>query len=62
MNIAMGTTPVIAIVVPCYNEEQALPLSVPKMLDVIDRMVADGIASAEKIGRASCRERVLRLV
>ena len=43
----MGTTPVIAIVVPCYNEEQALPLSVPKMLDVIDRMVADGIASAE---------------
>ena len=47
MNIAMGTTPVIAIVVPCYNEEQALPLSVPKMLDVIDRMVADGIASAE---------------
>ncbi|MDE6527802.1 MAG: glycosyltransferase, partial [Muribaculaceae bacterium] len=39
--------PVIAVVVPCYNEEQALPLSVPKMLDVIDRMAAEGIASPE---------------
>lgn len=30
--------PVIAIVVPCYNEEQALPLSVPRMLGILDEL------------------------
>lgn len=39
--------PVIAVVVPCYNEEQALPLSLPRLLDVIDRMVAEGLASPD---------------
>ena len=38
----------LSVVVSVYNEEQALPLSVTKMHDVIDRMVADGIASAER--------------
>lgn len=37
--------PVIALVVPCYNEEQALPLSAPKMLEVLDKLVARGLAS-----------------
>lgn len=39
--------PVIAIVVPCFNEEQALPVTVRTLLGVIDRMAAEGIASAE---------------
>ncbi len=37
--------PVIAIVMPCYNEEEALPLSLPVILNILDKMVADGIAS-----------------
>lgn len=32
--------PIIAIVVPCYNEEETLPISVPRMLEVLD-MLAD---------------------
>lgn len=39
--------PVIAIVIPCYNESEVLPLSVPKLLDVLDTLSADGLASAE---------------
>lgn len=39
-------SPVIALVVPCFNEEQALPLSVPRMLAVLDRMAAENIASS----------------
>lgn len=38
--------PVIAIVVPCYNEEKALPFSSAKLLSVLDCLVNDGIASA----------------
>lgn len=37
--------PVIAIVVPCYNEEAALPLSVPELLGVLDDMSAEGLVS-----------------
>ncbi len=37
--------PVIAIVVPCYNEEEALPVSAPVLLGILDRMVAEGLAS-----------------
>lgn len=33
--------------VPCFNEEQALPVTVRTLLGVIDRMAAEGIASAE---------------
>ncbi len=39
--------PVIAIVVPCYNEEQALPITAPKLLQVLDRMAAQGLASPQ---------------
>ncbi len=37
--------PVIAIVVPCYNESEVLPISLPKLLEVLHTMTADGIAS-----------------
>lgn len=39
--------PVIAIVLPCFNEEEVLPISVPRILSVIDRMSNEGIASAD---------------
>lgn len=43
----MDKLPVIAIVVPCFNEEQALPLSVPKMLGVLDSLAASNLASPD---------------
>lgn len=35
--------PVIAIVVPCYNEEQALPITAEYLLRLLDRMSAEGL-------------------
>lgn len=35
--------PVIAVVVPCYNEEQALPVTAQCLLGLLDRMAADGL-------------------
>lgn len=35
----------IAIVVPCYNESQVLPLTLPRLLEVLDTLVARGLAS-----------------
>lgn len=35
--------PVIAIVVPCYNEEQALPITAQHLLGLLDRMSAEGL-------------------
>lgn len=40
-------SPTIAVVVPCYNEEQALPISAAKLLSVLDQMVNVGLASSE---------------
>lgn len=39
--------PVIAIVVPCYNEQEVLPITMPRLLGVLDRMVAENIASPD---------------
>lgn len=38
---------VIAIVVPCYNESEVLPISVPKMTAILDRLVELKLASSE---------------
>lgn len=43
----MSAGPVIAIVIPCYNEQDALPVSIPKMLEILDVMVADNIVAPE---------------
>ena len=43
----MTHLPVIDIVVPCYNEEQALPLSVPKMLEMLDELSGLQLASPD---------------
>ncbi|MDE5649863.1 MAG: glycosyltransferase family 2 protein [Duncaniella sp.] len=37
--------PVIAIVLPCYNEEEILPITVRELLTLLDRMSGDGMIS-----------------
>lgn len=37
-----NTVPLIALVVPCYNESAVLPISAPVLLDVLERLYADG--------------------
>lgn len=37
--------PVIAIVLPCYNEEEVLPITVRELLTLLDKMNADGLIS-----------------
>lgn len=39
--------PVIAIVMPCYNESEALPISIPEILGILDTMTAESLISAE---------------
>lgn len=39
--------PRIAIVAPCYNEEQVLPISIPVLLRMLDSLVADGVIAAD---------------
>lgn len=38
---------VLAIVIPCYNEEQALPITADKLLQLLDRMTAEGLTAPE---------------
>lgn len=38
---------IIAIVVPCYNESEALPISVPQMLNILDKLVKLKLASKD---------------
>jgi len=45
-NTADGT-PCIAFVVPCYNESEVLPVTIPAMTRVIDTMVAAGQCANE---------------
>ena len=47
MEFIISEKPVIAIVVPCYNESEALPLSSRELLRVIDRMVTDELVSPQ---------------
>jgi glycosyltransferase involved in cell wall biosynthesis len=39
--------PIIAIVVPCYNEQEALPATMPQLLAVLDAMVEKQMISSE---------------
>lgn len=41
------TPPVIAIAVPCYNESAVLPLTLPRLLGVLDTLRDKGLASAD---------------
>ncbi len=38
---------VLAIVIPCYNEEQALPITAEKLLQLLDRMAAEGLTAPD---------------
>lgn len=39
--------PMLAIVIPCYNEQEALPVSIPALLALIDEMAAQGLVRPE---------------
>lgn len=43
----MNNLPVIAIVVPCYNEEQALPISAKRLLEILDRLSGCSMISSD---------------
>ena len=40
--------PVLAVVVPCYKEEKALPLSMPRLLEVLDTLTDTGEIDSER--------------
>lgn len=40
-------TPTLAIVVPCYNEEQVLPETIRRLVGVVSAMAADGLVADE---------------
>lgn len=40
----LTSPPTIAIVIPCYNEQEALPISIPALLAILGRMASEGIA------------------
>lgn len=39
--------PVIAVVLPCYNEESALPHTLPVLIDIFNRLKAEGAISED---------------
>jgi glycosyltransferase involved in cell wall biosynthesis len=39
--------PIISIVIPCYNEQEALPMSIPKLLDLLATMTEEHLISAD---------------
>lgn len=43
MNRPETTAPLIAVVIPCYNEQEVLPISVPAIVDALDAMTAGGL-------------------
>ena len=43
----MNKTPRLAIVVPCYNEEKALPITADALLNLLDRLTNDALVSGD---------------
>jgi len=46
MSANQQTLPIVAIVVPCYNEEEMFPMTCPSLVGLIDDLVAKGKADA----------------
>ena len=42
----MEPKPILWIVIPCYNEEQVLPMAAPMFLKKLNQLAADGKISA----------------
>lgn len=45
--MSQTAAPVLAVVVPCYHEEQALPLTMPRLLEVLSSLEAEGQISPD---------------
>jgi len=43
----MGARPILWIIIPCYNEEQVLPLTAPQFLKKLEQLAAEGLISAQ---------------
>lgn len=43
----MSSLPVVAVVIPCFNEEAALPITVKQLFGVMDGMCANGLISRD---------------
>lgn len=41
------SAPIISIVMPCYNEQEVLPITLKTLLELLDRMVAVGLVDNE---------------
>lgn len=39
--------PTLAIVIPCYNEEEALPFTTAKLIAILDRMSSEGLVATD---------------
>ena len=37
----------LAIVAPCYNEEEMLPISAPRLMSLMREMIGDGLVAAD---------------
>jgi glycosyltransferase involved in cell wall biosynthesis len=54
--------PVIAIVVPCYNEQEALPITMPQLLAVLDGMVEKEMISSESYILCSSKDKTWSVI
>ena len=42
------TIPKLAIVIPCYNESEALPITVARLIQLLDDMFNNGLVTDRK--------------
>ena len=52
--------PVLWIVIPCYNEEQVLPITAPMFLEKIHSLTAQGLVSDKSRADGGAAQRQLR--